>query len=176
MPPGPFVAELGAARGQVFANTSAMEQKMSDVEIAANFDSLAGAKSVLVTTFKRDGTPVPTPVCHVVENGIVYATTSEKASKVKRIRNNATVTIGACAMSGKPTGPTYAATARFVPDDEVAHSTKLKKSDYIGTVFTRSAHAHFSVRPMQIFDRLVHHEHYIALAFEPSPTVDLPVQ
>jgi len=29
---------------------------------------------------------------------------------------------------------------------------------------------------MQIFDRLVHGHHYIALAFEPSPTVDLPTQ
>src|SRR5215211_3562898 len=124
---------------------------MSEVQSATNFDTLAGAKSMLLTTFKRDGTPVATPVCHVVENGIVYATTSEAASKVKRIRNNATVTIGACTMSGKPTGPTYAARARFVSDEEIEHAKKLKKSDFIGTVFTRSAHPHFTVRPMQIF-------------------------
>jgi uncharacterized protein len=149
---------------------------MSNIETVANFDNLADVKSMLLTTFKRDGTPVPTPVCHVVEDGIVYATTSETSNKVKRIRNDPRVTIGACTMSGKPTGPTYAARARFVTDEEIEQSTKLKKSDYIGTVFTRSAHAHFTVRPMQIFDRLVHREHYIALAFEPSPTVDMPSQ
>jgi PPOX class probable F420-dependent enzyme len=149
---------------------------MSEVETTANFDSLANAKSMLLTTFKRDGTPVPTPVCHVVENSVVYAATTEASGKVKRIRNNPRVTVSTCKMSGKPTGPTYAARARFVTDEEVERSTKLKKSDYIGTVFTRSAHAHFSVRPMQIFDRLVRGHHYIGLAFEPSPTVELPVQ
>jgi PPOX class probable F420-dependent enzyme len=149
---------------------------MSEVQTATNFDSLASARSMLLITFKRDGTPVPTPVCHVVENGIVYATTPEAASKVKRIRNNATVTIGACTMSGKSTGSTYAARARLVSDEEIEHAQKLKKSDYIGVVFPRSAHAHFTVRPMQIFDRLVRGHHYIALAFEPSPTVDLPAQ
>jgi PPOX class probable F420-dependent enzyme len=146
------------------------------VETVANFDSLADDKVMLLTTFKRDGTPVSSPVCHVVENGIVYATTSEKASKLKRIRNDPRVTIGACTMSGKLTGPTYAAKARFVTDEEVERATKLKKSDFIGTVFPRSAHAHWTVRPMQIFDRLVHRKHYIAIAFEPAPTVDLPAQ
>jgi hypothetical protein len=38
-------------------------------------------------------------------------------------------------MSGKPTGPTYAARARFVSNEEVEQATKLKKSDFIGTVF-----------------------------------------
>jgi PPOX class probable F420-dependent enzyme len=149
---------------------------MSEVETTANFDSLANAKSILLTTFKRDGTPVPTPVCHVVENGIVYATTFESASKVKRIRHDPRVTISTCTMSGKPTGPTYAARARFVSDEEVEHAKKLKKSDFIGTVFPHSAHAHFSVRPMQIFDRLVRGHHYIGLAFEPAPASDLPSQ
>src|SRR5215211_5826808 len=111
---------------------------MSEVETTANFDSLAHAKSMLLTTFKRDGTPVATPVCHVVENGIVYATTSESASKIKRIRNDPRVTIGTCTMSGKPTGPAYAARARFVSDEEIERAEKLKKSDYIGTVFPHS--------------------------------------
>jgi PPOX class probable F420-dependent enzyme len=147
---------------------------MSEVQIAQNFDGLTNVKTILLTTFKRDGTPVSSPVCHVVENGIVYATTADSSGKIKRIRNDPTVTIGACTMSGKRTGPTYAARARFVTDEEIARSSKLKKSDYIGTVFKRSAHAHFTVRPMQLFDRLVKGEHYLALAFEPAPEVDLP--
>jgi len=63
---------------------------MSEVMTAATFDILADAKYVLVTTFRRDGTPVPTPMGHAVADGIVYTTTLEAAA-----RSSVSGTIGA---------------------------------------------------------------------------------
>jgi PPOX class probable F420-dependent enzyme len=145
---------------------------MNEIETVASFDNLAHAKSLLLTTYKRDGTPVPTPVCHVVENGMAYLTTMEGAGKVKRIRNDPRVTVGHCDMRGNPTGPSYAATARIVAEQEVRKAKKLKHSRLIGTVFATSARAHWAVKPMQLYERLWHRQHFVGIAIEPLLTSD----
>jgi uncharacterized protein len=88
--------------------------RMSEVETVADLTTLAGAKYVLLTTFRRDGTPVPTPVWHVVVDGVSYVSTGENVGKVKRIRRGPDVTISACTFRGRPTGPTFAARARIL--------------------------------------------------------------
>jgi uncharacterized protein len=150
------------------------EAKMSAVQTITSFENLADTKSMLLTTFRRDGTPVATPVCHVVEDGIVYTTTMDGTGKVKRIRNEARVTIGACDMRGNPTGPAFAGTARLVSDEEIRQARKLKKSRLIGTVFATSARAHWLVKPMQIYERLRFRHRFVGIAIEPLPATDLP--
>jgi uncharacterized protein len=98
---------------------------MSEVETVADFQALAGAKYVLLTTFRRDGTPVPTPVWHVVVDGVVYASTGENVGKVKRIRRSPEVTISACTLRGRPIGPTFAARARILSGEEGRRTARL---------------------------------------------------
>jgi uncharacterized protein len=98
---------------------------MSEMETVADFQTLAGAKYILLTTFRRDGTPVPTPVWHVVVDGVSYASTGENVGKVKRIRRNPDVTISACTLRGHPTGPTFAARARILTGEEGRRATRL---------------------------------------------------
>jgi PPOX class probable F420-dependent enzyme len=59
------------------------------------------AKYVSFTTFKKDGTAVPTPVWVVPFEGGYAFTTDTDAGKVKRIRNNPTVTVAVSDMRGR---------------------------------------------------------------------------
>lgn len=86
----------------------------------AGFADLARARAVLLTTFKRDGTPVATPVWLVVRDGALYATTVATSGKVKRIRHTDRVTIAPCSQRGKVTGPVRDGSARLLDSAETA--------------------------------------------------------
>ena len=73
--------------------------------------SLANQRVVLLTTYKRDGTPIGTPVNIAVEGDHAYVRTWDTAWKTKRIRHNAHVLVAPSSMSGKATGPSVAAEA-----------------------------------------------------------------
>jgi PPOX class probable F420-dependent enzyme len=81
-------------------------------------DLLARSKYVLLTTFRRDGTPVPTPVWVVRVGQELLVWTNPAAGKVKRIRRDGRVQIGPCSRSGKPLGRSVAAHARILDEDE----------------------------------------------------------
>ncbi len=59
------------------------------------------AKYVSFVTYKKDGTPVATPVWVVPFDGGYAFTTAPDAFKVKRLRNDARATLTACDMRGK---------------------------------------------------------------------------
>lgn len=66
--------------------------------------SIADEKYVLLTTFRKNGDAVPSPVWIVaLADGTAGFTTDEVSGKVKRIRNNSKVTLQPCNMKGKPT-------------------------------------------------------------------------
>ena len=94
-----------------------------------SFDSVVNARTILLTTFKRDGSPVGTPIWFVVRNGIIYATTVSTSGKVKRIRNNSHVLLAPCTQSGKVIGPTYEGKARVL--------TEQDKRDVLGVIRRR---------------------------------------
>ncbi|MEU2612994.1 PPOX class F420-dependent oxidoreductase [Micromonospora sp. NPDC007271] len=73
---------------------------------------LARQKTVVLTTYKRDGTAVPTAVSVAVVGARAYVRSWEKAWKTRRIRNNPQVTVAPSTALGKPTGPAVAAVAR----------------------------------------------------------------
>jgi uncharacterized protein len=79
-------------------------------------DTLADAEFVLLTTFRRNGTPVPTPVWVApIADGLGVWTGAE-AGKVKRIRRNGAVTLAECDRRGNPTGPTVPGHARILDE------------------------------------------------------------
>ena len=73
---------------------------------------------VNLTTFRKSGRAVSTPVRCGVESGKLYVSTGTKSGKVKRIRNNPRVQIAPCTIRGKVVGPTVEAMARILSVDE----------------------------------------------------------
>ena len=147
----------------------------SAIETAASFDIFAGDKALLLTTFRKDGTAVPTAVCTVVEDGVVYLVTVDGSAKVRRIRNDPRVTLGTCTMrKGIPTGPSYAARARVLTPEEIRRTKTLRETRFVGAVFTWPARAHWLVKPFQLFERAWYRHRFVAVAVEPSPVVDVP--
>ena len=64
-------------------------------------DRLAPEKYVLLTTFRKDGRAVPTPVWIAPDGAGLAFTTPKDSGKVKRIRTGARVTLTPCDMRGK---------------------------------------------------------------------------
>jgi PPOX class probable F420-dependent enzyme len=85
-------------------------------------------KTVLLTTYRRDGTPVGTPVNIAVDGDRAFVRTFDTAWKLKRIRNNPEVEIAPSTMRGEPTGPAIQARARVLSGSE---------SEYAGRALAR---------------------------------------
>lgn len=58
----------------------------------------------LLTTYKKDGTPVGTPVWVAPDGDEIVVWTNPKTWKVKRIRRNPQVTLQVCDGRGRPKG------------------------------------------------------------------------
>ncbi|MEW1751962.1 PPOX class F420-dependent oxidoreductase [Streptomyces angustmyceticus] len=70
--------------------------------------------AVLLTTYKRDGTGVGTPVNIAVDGDHAYIRTYGSAGKAKRMRNFPEVEFCAATWRGRPTGPVVRARARLL--------------------------------------------------------------
>jgi PPOX class probable F420-dependent enzyme len=81
--------------------------------------------AALLTTFRRDGPPVGTPVSIVVEGDHAYFRTWSTSGKMKRIRNDPEVRISPSTALGKPTGPAIRGLVRVLKPDEAAHAARL---------------------------------------------------
>lgn len=92
-------------------------------------NDLGYAKYISVTTFRRNGDPVATPVWTVPINDKIYVSTGSLSGKVKRLRGNDHATVALCDMAGKNVGPQHKATARLVPyaDKPEVHELMLRK-------------------------------------------------
>jgi uncharacterized protein len=74
--------------------------------------------TVLLTTYRRDGTPVGTPVHIAVVGDRAFVRTWNTTGKLKRMRNNPEVAIAPSTARGKPTGPAIRARARILSGEE----------------------------------------------------------
>ena len=76
-------------------------------------------KTVALTTHRRNGTPVTTPVNVATEDGHAYFRTWETSGKAKRLRNNPEVEFAPTNFSGRNvTGPELHARARLLDQKE----------------------------------------------------------
>jgi len=89
-------------------------------------------RAIRLTTFRRDGTPVGTPVSIAVDGKHAYIRTYDRAGKAKRLRNNPNVEIAPSTMRGKPTGPSIRAQVRLLSGDEAQKAaTRLARKHRI---------------------------------------------
>ena len=88
-------------------------------------DRLSAGKYLLLTTFRKDGTPVPTPVWVARDGDRLVVWSAADSGKVKRIRRDARVDLAPCDIGGKPTGPAVAGTARLLDEAGSADAKRL---------------------------------------------------
>ena len=94
------------------------------------FAALQGHKYCLLTTFRRSGEPVPTPVWFGSADGCVYVRTEAASPKVKRIRSNPRVLVGPCGARGRPLGPMGEGRARVLSRSEEARAEAALEANY----------------------------------------------
>jgi len=80
------------------------------------FANLDREKYMSLTTFRKTGEAVITPVWFAESKGTIYVGTGVNAGKLKRIRHTERVALAACTMSGKVTGSEIEGKARVVSE------------------------------------------------------------
>lgn len=91
---------------------------------------IQGQKYISMTTFRKTGVGVPTPVWFGEDDGKLYVMTRGTMGKAKRIRNNPQVRVAPCTIRGQVTGPEVAATARMLPPQEHKHARETINRKY----------------------------------------------
>jgi uncharacterized protein len=81
---------------------------------------LRNTKTILLTTYKKDGTPVATPVSIAFDRERAFFRSYDKAWKTRRLRRNPAVQAAPATLRGQPTGPAVRARAILL-DGEQAH-------------------------------------------------------
>jgi PPOX class probable F420-dependent enzyme len=77
----------------------------------AEIERLGAASYLSLTTFRHDGTPVPTPVWASQDGDRLYVWTEAEAGKIKRLRNNSAVLLAPCDSRGGLQGAQVEGTA-----------------------------------------------------------------
>ncbi|MCX4468993.1 hypothetical protein C5N14_10700 [Micromonospora sp. MW-13] len=93
-------------------------------------DRLAAEKYVLLTTFRRDGRAVPTPVWAVRDGDALAAWTVTDSGKVKRIRRSGEVTVAPCDLRGRPHGEAVSGHATICGPADTRRIRELLKQKY----------------------------------------------
>jgi PPOX class probable F420-dependent enzyme len=93
-------------------------------------ERLGKGKYLLLTSFRKNGTPVATPVWVVRDGDALGVWSVADAWKVKRIRARADVLVGPCDVRGNPTGDQIPATAEICDPATTARYRKLLAGKY----------------------------------------------
>src|SRR5215467_4515 len=91
---------------------------------------LQGQRYISLTSFRKNGVPVTTPVWFGEKGGKLYVFSNPKAGKVKRIRNNSLVLLAPCTMRGRITGPELRGKARILPEEDWPRARKTLEVKY----------------------------------------------
>lgn len=93
-------------------------------------EQLGAEKYLLLTTFRRDGTPVPTAVWVARDGDHLVAWTVADSGKVKRIRRSPQVTVAPCDLRGRPRGAAVTGHATIADPDATRHVRRLLMRKY----------------------------------------------
>lgn len=107
---------LRAVKRPMNAARHADAAKILDVPVThGDFSGLSGSH-ILLVTYKRDGTPIPSPVWFARDGEQLYVWTEINAFKAKRLRNDERALIAPCSPRGVPRGEPIAAIGRVLTD------------------------------------------------------------
>jgi PPOX class probable F420-dependent enzyme len=99
------------------------------VRTSPDLAALFPGKYLSVTSFKRDGTGVATPVWFVIDGERLLAMTDPASFKAKRIRRNPVVEVAPCSASGGLRGEPIPGLATFL-DDGIPRVERLMARKY----------------------------------------------
>jgi uncharacterized protein len=108
----------------------------------AGLASIRDAKTILLTTYKRDGTAVATPVSLAFDGERAYFRSYDKAWKTKRLRHNPAVQAAPATLRGKPTGPAIRARATLLDGEQarVAARALARRHRVLQAILVPAAH------------------------------------
>jgi PPOX class probable F420-dependent enzyme len=89
-----------------------------------SFEPFRKRRTALLTTYKRDGTPVATPVTIAVDGDRAFVRTWHSAWKARRMRNNPAVLVAPATVRGRPTGDAVAARSRLLEGEEAKRAAR----------------------------------------------------
>lgn len=94
------------------------------------FDALAGHRYVRLSTFRKSGKAVPTPVWFARIGENLYVTTGRNTGKAKRIRNNPGVALAPSDFRGRPKGRDVRAVARITEEQKGGAADRALRGKY----------------------------------------------
>lgn len=91
------------------------------------------SRYVSLTTYRRDGTPVATPVWHVPTGNELLIVSEASSGKVKRIRRDGRVVVTACNIRGRvrPDAMSASGTARLLDEAGTAAAREALARRYL---------------------------------------------
>lgn len=95
-----------------------------------SLDALGASKYLSLTTFKKDGTAVATPVWLVRDGDRLRVITNAESGKAKRIRNNPNVLVAPCDSRGRLRGDQVPAIAEIQSGQEAKATQELIRRRY----------------------------------------------
>lgn len=100
-------------------------------------EELARGKYLSLSTFRRDGTAVATPVWLVRDGDALRVITQANSGKAKRLRNDSRVLVAPCDARGNLKGPQVEGTAVLEDAAETARTSRLIETRYgvLGKLF-----------------------------------------
>jgi uncharacterized protein len=101
---------------------------------SSTFTRLVKEKYISLTTFRRTGEGVVTPVWFAESSEIIYVETGTNAGKHKRIHHTARVTLAPCTLSGKVTGSAIEGKARILTESREIMTARAAMSKKYGLV------------------------------------------
>ncbi len=93
-------------------------------------ERLGAGKYLLITSYRKNGSGVATPVWVVRDGDALGAWSAADAWKVKRIRARGDVLVGPCDLRGNPTGDQVPATAEIADAETTARYRRLIARKY----------------------------------------------
>lgn len=91
---------------------------------------LEGHKFANLTTLRKNGQEVSTPVWFATIGDNVYVVTTQSSGKVKRLRSNPAARLGPSDQRGKPLGPQVAVVGRLLNQAEYAPALGALNAKY----------------------------------------------
>jgi PPOX class probable F420-dependent enzyme len=93
-------------------------REITDAPRTGSLKDIARFKRVLLVTYRRDGTPVPTPVWAAQAGGVLYVRSERASGKVKRLRRDPRLLVAPCTVRGAPLGAPFEASGTVLDDEQ----------------------------------------------------------
>jgi uncharacterized protein len=93
-------------------------------------DSLDSEQYISLSTFRKNGAEVKTPLWFAIDGGKIYVYSEANSGKMKRLRNSSKATVAACTMKGAVTGQVFPASAVILPADRGSYVHGLLNKKY----------------------------------------------